>query len=82
MTENQRDAIKESLKFNTDLIRILTLIILATATGVTSLILENTVSVRLNSLIVAGVTILSIFGYLLIVLVVRNLNKLNQLRND
>jgi len=80
--EQQRDGIKEAIKFNTELIRIFTIIIIALATGVSSLIIKITSTLGIRLLIISGSLVLVIFVALIIILVLSNKRKLKTLRND
>ncbi len=81
MNESQRDAIKEGIKFDTDLIRLLTIAIIVTAGGVSALIIKEPSSLVMKILVGGGGLILVIFVALLISLVVRNLRKLKELKD-
>jgi len=79
--EVRRDSIKESIKVNMDLVRLLTLTIIATAVGISSLLLKNSDLVIVKVMIAIGILPLSIVVMLLAILVVRNLKKLKELAN-
>jgi hypothetical protein len=75
------DGIKEAIKFDTDLIRLLTITIIATAGGISSLLLRESDSIIVRVLIGIGILILLIFVLLLGLLVSRNLGKIKELTN-
>lgn len=79
--ESKRDALKESIKVNMDLIRLLTITIIATAGGFVSLVTEEDPAFIIDLIIGGAVFLLIIFVVLLIILVTRNLKLLKQLRD-
>ena len=62
-----------------DLVRLLTLTIIATAGGISSLLLKNSDLLIVKVMIGVGILLLFIFVMLLVVLVIRNLKKLKEL---
>lgn len=79
--EFKREAIKESIKVNMDLIRLLTITIIATAGGFVSLVTRKDPSFIIDLIIAGAMFLLIIFVVLLIILVTRNLRLLKQLRD-
>ncbi|MEQ8682416.1 MAG: hypothetical protein RID25_21810 [Cyclobacteriaceae bacterium] len=81
MKQPNTDGINEAIKFDTDLIRLLTITIIATAGGISSLLLRESDSIIVRVLIGIGILILLIFVLLLGLLVSRNLGKIKKLTN-
>lgn len=82
MDDVKRDAAREIIRFNTDLIKLLTLTIVASATGVSSLIIKGVEGVGIKLLVLFGSLILIIFVLLLIILIIANRKKLKCLESD
>lgn len=81
MEETKIEAIKESIKVNMDLIRLLTITIIATAGGFSSLVIRENTSSIVKLLIGFSVVLLVIFVTLLALIVIRNMKLLKELRN-
>lgn len=85
MNDNIRFYVDQKLKLNTEILKILTLSILATMTGVLSLIVEAAPGILTGKkmvLIFFGVILTVGFGVFAIFVVVDNLRLLNKIKND
>lgn len=80
MSKSTEDQIKEAIKFNTELIRLLTVAILTTGGGISTLAIKENVNWKVDFLVIFGSILLCIFALGLVTLVIRNLRKIKELR--
>ncbi len=81
MSNREVDAFKEAIKFNTELIRIFTVVILALATGVSSLYFNDTNDLSLITFKRIGSIAFIIFVILTFVLILGNKRNIKKLKN-
>lgn len=82
LTEGERVAISERIKFNTEIIKLFGLLIIATATGIFTLVLGGIDNAKEFLISFLGLVILAVFVGFAIFVYMQSLRLLRELRDD
>ena len=82
MGESEKTSIIERVKFQTEIIKVLALFILALSTGVISLLLKEVINLKIYLVSFFGSVLILFFIFIVIFVYMNNIQLLRRLRDD